>query len=126
MPLTYELDKRLVRIRAQGQVEYNSGLSVLKAALQAARKSSEPKGEVLWDFLLDLRESKENRSDVEIQGIAMAMAQNMDILTGRMAIVVIDPSLVGRAEMFSAFAEKLGQHPHIFATPEEAEAWLAG
>lgn len=124
MPLTYKLEPPIVRIRAQGDVEYNAGLGVLKTALQEARNSSVPKGETLWGLLVDLRESRENRTDVEIQGIAMALAQNMDILTGRMAIVVIDPKYVGRAQMFSAFAEKLGQHPRIFSNFEEAEAWL--
>ena len=124
MPLTYQLDQSILRISAAGDVEYTAGLEVTKAALLDARKVTQSAGAPLWDMLFDLRESTESRSTDELKGIAMALAQNMDILTGRMAIVVIDPYMVGIAEAFSVFAEKLGQKPQVFGAPKEAEAWL--
>jgi len=125
MPLTYQLDQSILRISAKGDVEYATGLDVTKAALLDARKVTQSEGSPLWDMLFDVRESTETRSTDELKGIAMALAQNLDILTGRMAIVVVDPYMVGIAEAFSVFAEQLGQKPQLFGEPKEAEAWLA-
>jgi hypothetical protein len=126
MPLIYQVDQPILRFNAKGDVKYTSGLETTKRALRDAREVTQTKGEPLWNLLFDLRESTESRSEDELKGIAMALAQNMDILTGRMAVLVVDPHYVGVAAAFSVFAEQLGQEPQLFGTPEEAEAWLAG
>jgi len=126
MPLVYQVDQPILRFFAKGDVEYTSGLEMTKQALRDAREVTQTQGEPLWDLLFDLRESTESRSEDELKGIAMALAQSMDILTGRMAIVVTDPKMVGIAEAFSVFAEQLGQMPHVFGTSKEADAWLTG
>lgn len=124
MPLTYKLNPPIVQIKSTGDVEYTSGLEVTKAALREARKVTQDTGNQFWDLLFDLQEANESRSTAELQGIAMVLAQYMDILTGRMAIVVVDTHMAGLAGAFGVFAEKLGHKPQLFGTSKEAEAWL--
>jgi len=122
VPMTFTIRRPVIRIVTKGDVEYNTGLNKLKAALEEARLHH-PETR-LWDLLFDVTESRETRSGDELRGIAMALAQQTHMLTGRMAVVAGDPFLHSQGEVFGVFAEKLGKAPRVFSNRSEAEAWL--
>jgi hypothetical protein len=122
MPLRFQIRRPLLRIIAEGDVDYNAGLVQLKQALEEARKSS-PEA-LRWGLLFDLRKTTETRSDTELRGIAMALAQYAHMLTGRMALLVADAHHLQLSQTFGVFAEQLGHEPQIFEQAQDAVAWL--
>ena len=126
MPLSYALEQIILRIAAVGDVEYNTGLVVFKEALDRARELAHTSDTKHWNVIFDLRESKEDRSADELRGVAMALSQYSEILTGRLALVAADAYHYGLSRVFGVFAEQLGHEPRVFNNVEEAEAWLAG
>lgn len=123
MPLSYRIGRALIRLTVKGDLEYSSCLDTLRAAFEEARKSARPPGPG-WNVLIDLTESTEQRTTDELRGIAMSMAQQSDMLAGRLALVTADPYLLELARAFSAFVEKLGQEPRLFSDVADADAWL--
>jgi hypothetical protein len=122
MPLRYEIHKPVLRFITEGDVDYNDGLAQLKRSLQEARRVSHEA--TLWDVVFDITQSIEIRSETELRGIAMALAQHKHMLTGRMAVVVADAYHGELGRTFSVFAEELGHEPRVFDRLEDAEAWL--
>jgi hypothetical protein len=122
MPLTYEIHRPVLRFVIEGEVEYNDGLTQLKRGLQEAR--SRGPGTLLWDLIFDVRASKQSPSTDVRRGVAMAMAQHTDMLTGRMAVVVADDRYVDVLRDYSLYTEQLGNEPRLFDKLEDAEAWL--
>ena len=122
MPLTYEIRRPVLCFVIEGEVEYNDGLTQLKRGLQEAR--SRRPGTLLWDLIFDVRMSKQTPSTDVRRGVAMAMAQHTDMLTGRMAVVVADDRYVDVLRDFGPYTEQLGNEPRIFDKLEDAEAWL--
>jgi hypothetical protein len=125
MEMTYKLRRHTVILSTHGTVPYNLILSTLKQALDEARKTAPPPDGVPWDLMFDIRGSTATRTADELQGIAMALAQYSDMLSGRLAVLAVDPIRVGAGRTFSAFVSQLGQEPRVFKTPAEAEAYLS-
>jgi hypothetical protein len=120
--MTFTIRRPILSIITKDDVDYNAGLTQLKEALEEARhRHPETR---LWDLLFDVTESTENRSEDELRGIAMALAQHSHMLTGRMAVVAADPSRHSQGEVFGVFAEQLGKAPRVFSRRRDAEAWL--
>lgn len=123
MPLLYKVSRHLLRFVVKGDVEYAQGLETARRAFDEVRKSSTPGGP-LWNVLIDLKESTEVRTAQELQGMAMALAQHSDVLSGRVAVVALEPEHLQRVADFSAFSQKLGYVPRVFDDAAEAEEWL--
>lgn len=122
MPMTYRISSRVVRFIKRGDVNYNQVLAVLKRALEEARQTHPDNAR--WDMIVDLRQSTEIRTDLELRGLAMALTQQIPVLSGKVAVVVTDPTVMKRMRELSALSEQAGFKPRMFRTLKEAEAWL--
>ncbi len=122
MPMTYRISRHVVRFTKRSDVKYNEVLAVLKGALEEAREAHPDIAR--WDMIVDLRQSAEIRTDMELRGLAMALTQQMPVLSGKVAAVVTDPTVTKRMRELSALAVQAGYKLRVFRTIKEAEAWL--
>ena len=110
---------------AVGDVVYEEGVKTFATCMAEAGKSLETIDlPDLWHLMFDIRKSTENRSDEELQGIAIIVSQHRDALSGRMAIATADDFHYQSARRFEEFAEQLGQVAAVFRDIDQAEAWL--
>lgn len=122
MPLNYKIRKPVVRWVKTGDVDYNDVLDVIKRSLEEARQNHP---DVLhWDLIVDLSASSKIRSENELRGVAMALAQYTHILSGRIALVAASTIHLEQGRQFSEFAQQLGHRPRVFEKLQEAEDWL--
>lgn len=122
MGIEYQLGDGVIRFRTTGEVEYASGLDVLRAGFGAAADRPGTR----WGLLFDIRESAENRSETELRGIAAAVGDHRHLLTGRCAIVASDPLHYGLARMACVYLDGLGLRAGAFGSVDEAEEWVRG
>jgi len=122
MALKYQLDTPIIRWIAQGDVDYHEGLKVSLESFDAARKADGSN----WHVLANLLESTENRSEQDIRGIADLLVANLDVLSGRLGIVVQAPLQFGVSRMLQAYTDGQGVEIGLFPTEIEANSWLLG
>lgn len=122
MPMLYKVSPRVVRFTKHGNVKHTEVLTLLNRAFMEAQ-ATHPTTE-RWDFIVDLRDSSEVRTDMELKGFAMALTQRSSILSGRLAVVVTDPEVARQIRKFVAMAERAGHKPRVFRTVKDAEVWL--
>lgn len=122
MPMTYKIAGRIVRFTKKGNVKHTEVLAVLNRAFKDVRETYPATAG--WDMVVDLRDSSEVRTDMELQGFAMALKQQSTVLSGRLGVVVTDPDVAKQIRKFVAMGEKAGQKPRLFRTVKDAEAWL--
>ena len=122
MPMTYKMTGRIVRFTKKGNVKHTEVLALLNRAFHDVRESHP--NTLGWDLVVDLRDSSEVRTDMELQGFAMALKQQSTILSGRLALVVTDPEVAKQIRKFLAMAERAGQKPRLFRTLKDAQDWL--
>jgi len=123
--LEFELTKSVLRLRPVGDVDLGVARQGLSEALTAARAAWRTNGNRSFHVLINLRESLENRSAGELRGLSEIMAGYVDVLTGRIALVVVDPLRYALSRTFEVIAESVGQTPRVFESIDEAETWLA-
>lgn len=121
MPLSFELDRDVIRVTTKGDVEFESGLGVLERAIRTAR-DADPRRR--WHLLFDIRESSENRSSIELDGIAGFIGDRQQGLSGRCAVVAGDPFHFGLARQFEAYSNRRGVAVSVFRDVDEALRWL--
>lgn len=124
MALTFALVGDRIEFTTRGDVDFEEGLSVLRAAFDAARAAAREGGPPRWHAPFDVRESTESRSSDELRGIASAIAQQRDILSGRCAVLVRGDLYYGLARMVSAWLDLDDVDMRVFREPEEAVTWL--
>ena len=121
MSLTFELRDGALRFVTVGDVDYATGLAVLRAGFGAAADAGPGKR---WGLVFDIRSSSEDRNPDELRGIAAVIAGHRQLLTGRCSVLATDPLHYGLARMFGVFLETLGLESAAFRNPADAEAWL--
>jgi hypothetical protein len=122
MPMLYKVSPRVVRFTKHGNVKHTEVLTLLDRAFREAQ-DTHPNTE-RWELIVDLRDSSEVRTDMELRGFAMALTQRSPILSGRLALVVTEPEVVKQIRKFVTMAERAGHKPRVFRTVKDAEAWL--
>jgi hypothetical protein len=125
MPVTFTVGGGIVCVTVQGTVTHNELLDTFGRALAKARKARRPASGADWNLIIDISASTARRTEDELRGIAMALTQHSDLLTGRVAVVAVDSLREDRGRLFSTFAEQLGHEPRVFHSLAEAQAWLA-
>lgn len=122
MPLTYTLTCDTVCFLTQGDVNFEEGISTLRAAFaEAALKAPSP---VYWHLCFDIRSSGESRTSNELNMISDVISEHSKLLSGRCVVVAADPLHFGLARMFGVFLEKSGLEIHVCSELGEAEQWL--
>lgn len=122
MPIRYELREPIIWFETRGDVDYDAGLGVLQAGIEAARQRTPGRS---WDVLFDIRESSERRSADELREIAQVLAGHLPAISRYCAVVAGDAFHFGLGRMFSAYSEPEGVEVHVFREQAAAEQWLA-
>jgi len=121
MGVAYEMKAGVVLFTTTGDIEHRSALDTLRAGLAAAAESPAPHG---WHLLFDISQSTENRDPNELRNIARAIAERRSALSGRCAIVAVDPLHYGLSRMFGVFMSGLGFEVHVCNDLGAAILWL--
>ena len=118
MGLRWELERPLLILTTEGDVDYHEGLETLGAAVDAA--SAQGRG---WHLLFDIRRSTENRASGELEGIASFIAGRLGPLSGRCAVLAGDDLHYGLARVFEVYAEPAVQ-VEVFRDEAAARSFL--
>jgi len=121
MGVAYELKSGIVLFTTTGDIEHYSALDTLKAGLSDAAGCPTAGG---WHLLFDVSKSTENRDPNELRNIANAIAERRSSLSGRCAIVAVDPLHYGLSRMFGVFISGLGFEVHVCHDLVAAIQWL--
>jgi hypothetical protein len=121
MPLVHELRDHVIWITTVGDVEYDEGLAALGRALADAERT-DPKAQ--WDIAFDVRQSSENRSPTELEGIASFVAMNDAVLSRRCVVIAGDDFHYGLSRMFQAYCELRGIRSAAVRDTAAALEWL--
>ncbi len=117
MPLYFDLNEGVGVFRTVGDVEFEEGLRVLEAGLEAIR-SADGRNLVLFD----IRQSTENRTHDELRGIAGVTQHQLG--KGQLALVVGSELYYGLSRVFAAYAERDGLMAEVFLDMDAALQWL--
>lgn len=123
MALLAHRDGDILTIRSVGDQTMTEGLRQMEAALDLARAHHAAAG-VRCHLLFDMRESEENKDPDELRDVTMYLAGNLDVLTGRIAVIVERGLLFGLARMFAVYGENVGLNTGVFTGGEAARRWL--
>ena len=117
MPVTFENQNNIGVFTTIGDVDFDSGIKVLEEGLLQI-KSGEPP----YKILFDLRESTENRTKEDMQGLA----DFVQAIIGPCAIALVakDDLLKGMSRMFASYCELRGMQCQVFSMFDESYAWL--
>ena len=120
MPATYEFDGPLLHLKLAGEYTTDELRNTLEAALADVDCPSKAQ------FFMDLRKSSalSKRSSSEIQAMAKFLAGRAARFDGRLAMAVSTELHYGLMRMAEVFSESSGLSARVFATAEEALAWL--
>jgi len=118
MPLSFQIIDGVGVFLTEGDVEYEEGLAVFQAGLEAIFQR--PVGQRL--VLFDLLQSRESRSADEIRALAAVTQQALG--SARMALVASQPLVYGMSRMFGAYVQHADFEVGVFHERAAAVAWL--
>ena len=116
MALHFKIENNLAIYTAIGDVEFHSGLEVLKAGLEEVIAHPD-----VNNVLFDLRDSEENRSVEEVKGIAQVVKSRL--VNAKLAVVAKKDIQYGFGRMFSLLIED-DFEVYVFKDYDEAIDWL--
>ncbi len=123
MALLSYLEDGILAIRSVGDQELEEGLQQMQAAIDLACNHHEATGNRV-PLLVDLRESEENKDPQDLRSVAGYLAENLDVLSGRIAVVTQRGLRFGLARMFAVYGENVGLATSVFTVAADALAWL--
>jgi hypothetical protein len=119
MPITYEIDRALIRTRCVGDVTL---IEVLEHFRTLERDLNRPDR---LDVFLDMREMTSSPSAAEIRAASGGVASVQGTVAfGVCAVVAQRDALFGLSRMFGVFVEPFFRVIRVFRIATEAEAWL--
>lgn len=124
MPVEFEFQDHSIVSTTKGDVEFADTLHRFMQTIHEAGRRCRENGAPRWHYLADIRESTEARNADELWSIAQMLGTHLDILSGRVAIVVNDSFYKEITRMLGILVERYGMTLAVFPTVAEARAWL--
>ena len=120
MPVTYQIDGRLVRLICVGSYAPRDLRQIFLAAL------ADPEFPQDAAFVLDVTQSEslQQRTTDEIRATAYFLEPHVDKIGGRCAIVATSDVHYGLSRMGAVFSEDIGAEVQVFRSLDEAYAWI--
>lgn len=125
MPIEFTRRGRTIVSTTIGDVDYSTGMTQLLSALHEADDILRADSGPAWHYLADIRESTEQRTGDELWSIASLLSSHRKILSGKIAIILTDRHLAEITRMFGSIVARHGMTIGVFASPVEAQTWLA-
>lgn len=122
MPISYEIRPEAIWFRTVGDVDYQKGIAVLEAAVEAARRRGEDRR---WPVVFDILDSEERRSADELRGVAHFVASHGDVLAPHCAVIAGDDFHFGLARMFESLADGHDVRVTVLRRLDDVPEWLA-
>ena len=124
MALIPEISGGNLLVRSVGDHGLDEGLVQMALAMDLAREEFQRTGTRV-DMLIDMLESEEHKSPEELREIGEWFRPYLDLLSGRIAVVVGEELHFGLTRLFSAVVQQDGMVVQPFYDTEAARRWLS-